>query len=240
MKVSFAKLAITGFFVYMAFQIMPLIKYLSLYAYVGSNIDRSVQSLSEYAEITMGDYRMRIPKPYLYNKDELNGCEHQTVSMYALLPDISPRTSANKEQVNFGFFPTGKNVVNFNLTHITSSAKSGEELLAYLKSTRLSDLNDLGEVNEYGLVTYRSKRQKEADDIFSYKYDDKDFFIADCTQIRPWAKSNARSTCSVDNYVTKGLYLSYKFDRNHLKYWKAIDLNMKNFIRSLILEKKRD
>jgi|GEM_PF-3264443 len=236
------KWGLIGFGIYFLYQMIPLFIYMGLYGYVGAGIDRTIQSPTEYSNITMGPYHPRIQKGYLYFKDEIKGGVQREVHMYALLPDISPRTHQNQEQVEFRFFPDGDKVITFKLIYFGShKVKSGEELLHYVLSDNALDPNRPGEITEFGLAAYPPKPQQIFDDVFSYKYEDGELFVLECGKYGSKGKPPFNPRCRQDNvYIADGLYLSYEFSRSHLKSWREIDLTLKHFIHSLILEKTHD
>lgn len=224
------------------YKILPFLVYLGLYGYVGSNIDKSIHSSKEYSSITLGTYQLSIPKSYLYYEDQLTGGDFTSTNMYALLPDISPRTSQNNSQVDFSFFPRGGNVITMDLGVFTHSIKVNAELLASKLKSNAIDPNDSGEASEFGLTKYRTKSSAIFNDIFSYRYQNGDYFILACTRYDPESVRNPRSppasTCKRNNvYIANRLYLNYEYSRSHLKSWREIDRAVKNFTLSLILEK---
>lgn len=230
-----------GFGIYFFYQMIPLFIYMGLYGGVGAGIDRTIQSPTKYSNITMGPYHLRIPKAYLYKKDQLTGGAFDYVYMYALLPDISPRTHQNQDEVKISFFPRGDKVINFRLEYFNHKVKSGEELLHSVRSDNTLNPNLPGEIAEFGLTTYSPKPQEIVHEVFSYKYEDGELFIVECEKYKRRDRPPFNSSCEQHNaYIADGLYLSYEFSRSHLKSWREIDLALKHFIHSLILEKKHD
>jgi hypothetical protein len=236
---KFLKWGSIGFGIYILYKMMPFFVYGGLYQYVGAGIDRSIQSQTEYSNISMGPYRLRIPKSYLYYKNQLNGDVHHEIHMYALLPDISPRTHQNQEQIQFRFFPGGEQVITFSLEYFGNhKVKYGEELLHYLRSSNALDPNHPGETTEFGLIVYPPKVHEIFDEVFSYQYEDGDLFVLQCRRYGRGGKPPFNPSCKRHNvYIADGLYLNYEFERSHLKSWRDIDLALKNFIHSLILDK---
>jgi len=236
------KWGLIGLGVYFFYQMIPLFTYMGLYGHVGAGVDRTIQSPAEYSNITMGPYHLRVPKAYLYKKDQLTGGAFNYIYMYALLPDISPRTAQNQEQVEFRFFPNGDKVITFNLTYFGGhKINSGEELLHSVRSSNSLDPNRPGEIAEYGLTVYPPKPRDIFDEVFSYKYENGELFVLECGRYVREGRRHSKPSCGQRNvYIADGLYLSYEFSRSHLKSWREIDLATKHFIRSLILEKTHD
>lgn len=236
---KFLKWGSIGFGIYILYKMMPLLVYIGLFQYVGAGIDRSVQSPVEYSDITMGPYHLRIPKSYLYYKNDLKGGARNEIHMYALLPDISPRTQQNQEQVQFSFFPGRKQVITFNLYYFGNhKVMSSEELLHFLRSSKTLDPNHPGETAEFGLTVYPPKPDEIFDEIFSYQYEDGELYVLQCRRYGRDGKPPVNPSCKRRNvYIADGLYLNYEFERGHLKSWRDTDLALKHFIHSLILEK---
>lgn len=237
------KWGFVAFVVYLLYRMMPFFVYSGLYVYVDSGVDRAVQPLGEYSNIAMGSYSLRIPKGYLYYKEEIKGGERHDVHMYALLPDISPRTDQNKDQVDFRFFfPRGDNVIRFNLNYFGDhKVKSGKELLQLRRELYALDPNHPGEAGDFGLKVYPAKQREIFPDVFSYKYEDGTFLVLKCGRYGREGKPPFRAECEQDNaYISEGLYLSYEFSRAHLESWREIDFAIKRFVNSIIMEKHHE
>lgn len=192
----------------------------------------SVETSQGIVQLEINGTRFAIPKGYIWYKGAWKGGQRDGVNLWALLPDMQPRTETNKGQ--FDDVRGHGNVVGAVLYRIAKPVSPDEGSDWQAKRKRESFDRHVKEFAQgsavdgpYGFKMYHTKNGSSLGELMFRHLPDGSLYFIDC-----YADSAMPfPSCNVEGYVSDRLSFSYHFGKPHLKDWQAIDKNIRALIR---------
>jgi hypothetical protein len=215
-----------------------LVGLVTLTCYQGVLANSSDVSGQEIVNIEIDGNRFAIPKGYMWYEGAWKGGKVSGVNLWALLPDMQPRTENNKSEFDG---PGGyRGVVGILLSRINKAVSSQEGAGWPAKRKRLSFDWKVKEFTQgpsfdgpYGFKMYKgNKIAAWGELLFRTMPDDSLYFIA-CDQ----DGGVPFPSCSAEVYLSDKLYVRYTFGKPYLKDWQVIDQKVRQLIHSFEIKK---
>ncbi len=205
-----------------------------LYYYFGPTLSeltgdtQDPSASDELIRMTIGDVNFQVPTSYTRFPRARRGGERESVSLYALLPNLES-FSAEKRDIFEANNPDSP-VIYFDVAVHRSTLEEADRL----NRVYLDNVDGAGRVGPYGLTAY------EFSEASGYK--DEDLFVynesgAVPVVIRCFCETEVIPSphCRRDMRLTETLSLSYRFKRPWLAQWRDINDKVQEFVLSLSL-----
>ncbi len=176
-----------------------------------------------------------VPTAYIWNKSgQLEGDGTRTL-VVALLPDMQPRTEANKAK--FDGLNGAPDVVHIELRRLMVPASSAEgkdwrNARKRQKAKRYIQNYTVGKSTEgsYGFKMYKAPAYST--DLLYRTLSNGDYYYIKCDD----ATKNSTPDCNSGFYFSEKFYVSYQYKKQHLKRWQMIDQNVRGLVKSFELK----
>ncbi|MEM6851213.1 MAG: hypothetical protein AAF527_05775 [Pseudomonadota bacterium] len=213
-----------------------------LYYYLGPGLDDIAGDTpkptisDEPVLITVGDETFQIPVNHtVYPRARRDG-PRESVSLYALWPNLSPYTPARRLDFIENAPDTRRiDIVIERNKALLTEAQRFEKILLPLT------VDPEGQPTPFGLTSY-SFRDRRPDtplngyrneDLYVDKREDDEVVVIRCLQLGPDMQS---PFCRRDFALTDGVSVSYLFKRVYLPQWRGIDEAVQTFVGELRTE----
>jgi len=210
-----------------------LVGLVALTSYHGALANSLYVNSQEIVNIKIDGSSFAIPKGYMWYEGAWKGGKMSGVNLWALMPDMQPRTESNKGEFDG---PGGFRGVVGVLLHQLYKPVSHEEGAAWQDKRKRQSFDWV--VKEftqgppidgpYGFKMYKGTKSAAWGELLFRTLPDGSLHFIECH-----ADSQGPSPgCSAETYLSDKLFVRYTFGKPYLKDWQVIDQKVRQLIHS--------
>lgn len=192
----------------------------------------------EIVNIEIEGNHFAIPKGYIWFEGAWKGGKRDGVNMWTILPDMQPRTEANKNEFDG---PGGfRDVIGILLHRYNNPVTSQEGPNWQRKRKQQSFEWKVKEFTQgepvdgpYGFKLYRPRKPSRDGELLFRQLPDGSLYFIQCHT----DSQGPFPGCSSEIYLSDKLYIRYTYGKQHLKDWQAVDKKIRELIRGFEINK---